>query len=80
MIEDILDTDAIEQLLNRDYVAINDFAGDKNALQDKILYNRDFRSRHNKISVIFTSQYYFKSDANDMEESEIAKKQSWQHD
>jgi hypothetical protein len=29
VIEDILDTEAIEQLLNRDYVAINDFAGNK---------------------------------------------------
>lgn len=65
VIEDTLDTELIEEIINRErddepvLVVIDDFSGDKKALQDKVLYDLYFRSRHNLISVIFSGQHYF---------------------
>ena len=65
IIKNILDYEAIQEIINRPYddeqilVYIDDFAGDKKALQDAVLHDLFFRSRHNNVSVIFTSQYYF---------------------
>jgi Poxvirus A32 protein len=65
VIEDTLDTELIEEIINREQddeqvlVVIDDFSGDKKALQDKVLYDLYFRSRHNLISVIFSGQHYF---------------------
>jgi hypothetical protein len=59
-----LDLNIIEELINREYddsdilIYIDDFASSKRALQDKILYDLYFRSRHNNISLIFNTQYY----------------------
>lgn len=61
----ILETDLINDIINRGYddeqvlVWLDDFASSKKDLQNKILYDLYFRSRHNNISVIFTSQYFF---------------------
>jgi Poxvirus A32 protein len=67
VIEDSLDTELINEIINREketedeqvLVIIDDFSGDKKALQDKVLYDLYFRSRHNNISVIFNTQYFF---------------------
>lgn len=58
---DELDEDFINLLINsndhlRKLVVIDDFAAD--IKKDKILQNLFFRSRHNNISLIVTSQYY----------------------
>lgn len=66
-IEDTLDKELINEIINREketedeqvLVIIDDFAGDKKALQDTILYDLYFRGRHNNISVIFNTQYPF---------------------
>lgn len=64
IIKNTLDYDLIQEIINRPYddeqilTYIDDFAADKKALQDAVLHDLFFRSRHNNISVIITTQYY----------------------
>lgn len=60
---DLLDTPLINDIISdknnsNSLVFIDDFGYNKKALQDEILNSLFFRSRHNKISVIITTQHY----------------------